>query len=371
MEKREGNIDISLLDEFNPVTQQSMRIVETLLSDGLDHSFTEICKELKKKQDRPTIPTQRTLQNIIYKMRYVYGNSNDVKSTKGYKRIDTGGRSQTDTLYWLQNTEFLIFPEEIFTKKDKELLSKLLNIIVSFNGVLPIDTILQKLDISRIAIGNALKGRIELEPNPYLEKWISPLYDSIANQETIKITYSQLHTSPIEKDEEKEYILSPYYLKCYGGRWFLIAHIHGERYEWSVFPLDRINSIAKAEKKKFKHIDVYRIKEYYESVIGFYVPIKDKKNPPVNYNASRLKVLHIEIEAMDKDTYYYIKSNPIHSSQICNDKYLTIEIDVIENPSLIMKLLSYGHNIKVLEPSSIRENIIEEAFKTINLYKTK
>ena len=111
MEKREGNIDISLLDEFNPVTQQSMRIVETLLSDGHDHSFTEICKELKKKQDRPTIPTQRTLQNIIYNLRYVYGNSNDVKSTKGYKRIDTGGRSQTDTLYWLQNTEFLIFTE--------------------------------------------------------------------------------------------------------------------------------------------------------------------------------------------------------------------------------------------------------------------
>lgn len=371
MEKRTGNIDISIIDNYTPAMLESMRIVETLLSDGHNHSFIEICKELHVKQNRPNIPTQRTLQNIIKELRYVYGNNNDVKSIKGNKRIDTGGRSQTDTLYRLQNTEFLIFPEEIFTKKDKELLSKLLNVIVSFNGVLPIDTILQKLDISRIAIGNALKGRIELEPNPYLEKWISPLYDSIANLKTIKITYCPLHTHPVEKSREKEYILSPYYLKCFGGRWFLIAHIHGERFEWSVFPLDRINSIAKAENNKFKPIDISRIKSYYESVIGFYIPIEDKKNPPLNFNTSRLKVIHIKIEAMDKDTYYYIKSNPIHNSQICDDEYLTIEIEVIENPSLIKKLLSYGHNIKVLGPSSIREKIIEEAFKTINLYKTK
>lgn len=371
MEKREGNIESSIIDSYKPFMQESMRIVESLLSDGRDHSFTEICKELQSRQGRINIPTQRTLQTIIRELRNVYGNSNDVKSTKGYKRIDSGGRRQTDTIYRLQNTEFLIFPEEIFTKKDRELLSKLLNIIVSFNGVLPIDTLLQKLDISRIAIKNALKGRIELEPNPYLEKWIMPLYNSVANQKPIKIVYRQLHSRLIENGAEKEYILSPYYLKCFSGRWYLIAHIHGERFEWSVFPLDRICSVTNADKTTFRSVDINRIKSYYESVIGFYVPIEDKKNPPVNYSASKLNVLHIEIEAKDIDTYFYIKSNPIHASQICNDKYLTIGIEVIDNPSLIKKLLSYGHNIKVLKPSSIREKIIEEAFKTINLYKTK
>ncbi len=347
----------------------NMEIVESILKDGKEHTYIEIGDALQEQLRKEKRVSQRTVQTILQNLREVYHGNNDITSCIGYQRIGDDSRKQRNTIYRLLNTEYLVFPEKIFTQKDRELLLKILNVITAFDGMLPIDQLLQDLKISNVSIHNALKGGIEIEPNPYLEKWITPLFEAITYHHVLKIGYQQLHQGVLVQKEVKDLKVSPYYLKRFENRWYLIVKIHGLPFEWSVLALDRITSI---EHIKGQYIDInpQRIRDYYDKIIGYYVPV-DNKKPPVNYKASKLKTIHVVLEAMNQDTYYYIKTRPIHKSQTCDDLRMLITLDVVENPLLMKKLLSYGRNIKVHEPKSLVEKIIDENNKSLNLYKTK
>lgn len=58
----------------------------------------------------------------------------------------------------------------------------------------------------------------------------------------------------------------------------------------------------------------------------------------------------------------YIKTLPLHESQqilVDNDEELKIKLTLYDTHNLVMELLSYGNNIKVIEPKFLVEKIKE------------
>jgi predicted DNA-binding transcriptional regulator YafY len=67
----------------------------------------------------------------------------------------------------------------------------------------------------------------------------------------------------------------------------------------------------------------------------------------------------------------YIKSQPIHPSQQVesdNEKECRISLNVVINHELQMLLLSYGANVKILQPQSLADKIAASAKAMLELY---
>ena len=67
----------------------------------------------------------------------------------------------------------------------------------------------------------------------------------------------------------------------------------------------------------------------------------------------------------------YVKTVPIHHSQeIVKDSKneLKVSLELVINHELKMQLLSYGENVKVLQPKKLTEEIKDSAKKMAKLY---
>ena len=93
--------------------------------------------------------------------------------------------------------------------------------------------------------------------------------------------------------------------------------------------------------------------EYFDDVVGVTIP-------------QGKKIEHI-VMRVAPDRYPYIKNKPLHPSQHNYDKEYRISIDVIPNNELIALLLSFGSQLEVLEPQSVRE-MMREHVKTLNKF---
>ena len=116
-------------------------------------------------------------------------------------------------------------------------------------------------------------------------------------------------------------------------------------------PLDRIESIEPSGVTyETTTID---FEEYFDDVVGVTIP---KDQEPVN----------IQLK-FSEDRYPYITSKPIHWSQkLIDGDHRIVEISLIPNKELFALLLSYGSDVEVLAPKSVRDDIkaiIEDSLK--------
>ena len=68
----------------------------------------------------------------------------------------------------------------------------------------------------------------------------------------------------------------------------------------------------------------------------------------------------------------YVKTKPIHHSQkvISDDENgLNIELTLIPNRELVAQILSFGDDVKVLEPEELRKEVSEYLEKAYMKYK--
>ena len=88
---------------------------------------------------------------------------------------------------------------------------------------------------------------------------------------------------------------------------------------------------------------------------------------PAMAAAPKVKKIEHVVMRVAPDRYPYIKNKPLHPSQRCSDKEMRITIDVIPNSELISLLLSFGSQLEVLEPQSVRD-MMREHVKTLNKF---
>ena len=168
---------------------------------------------------------------------------------------------------------------------------------------------------------------------------------AVKNRFQLNISY-QSYWSDYEQDRS----VRPYFLKEFKNRWYLIAH-DIDKEGIRTFALDRIKSIE-ITKKKFTYPVSQQPKSYFKHSFGIISPGHADPVEPIilSFNALQGK---------------YVKSLPLHPSQeILKDieDELVIKLQIHTTFDLEMQILSYGQNVEVLAPVSLR-NTIKERIK--------
>ncbi len=179
-------------------------------------------------------------------------------------------------------------------------------------------------------------------------EWIEPLFQYIVNGQTVEMTYQ-----PFDKPQ-CQWTLHPYYIKQYNNRWFLFARNDKDGKIINA-ALDRIVSVSLSGKRYIPNTDI-DFSEYFNDVIGVTIPLDvPQEQVRLKFSSHRLP---------------YVLSKPLHLSQKVKDREQGIvEITVIPNRELEARLLSFGSDVEVLAPASLRNQIQTQVQKMHELYK--
>ncbi|WP_273446985.1 helix-turn-helix transcriptional regulator [Neolewinella agarilytica] len=181
---------------------------------------------------------------------------------------------------------------------------------------------------------------------------MQPLHHAILSKTAVRITYQEYLS------EQKEFTLSPFLLKEYNRRWFLVAYDHDAEQLWT-FPLDRIITVEKLALTKF--FDSPRLQP-----LNWLDPIIGVIRPPAE-EAVEVTLLTTRLQAC------YFRTKPLHHSQqeltpVGTERPI-FSLTIIPNPELEMQLLSFGAAVEVLTPARLREKIALQIKEAMNLYE--
>lgn len=203
------------------------------------------------------------------------------------------------------------------------------------------DGSIERWMLSTMTVSNALldsaslKDRIVLENVPAGEEFLQTLILAMKTNKRIQIVYQRFGA------ESNERVVSPYAIKLFHRRWYLIAftgkHI-------ATFSLDRIHSL-KMTNETFELPEDFSAQQYFSDYFG----VTTDETP----------LAHIVIRASDwlPD---YLRTLPLHHSQreiSSNDGFVDFSLDICPTPDFIGELISYGESLKVLEPEDLRLRI--------------
>lgn len=182
-------------------------------------------------------------------------------------------------------------------------------------------------------------------------QYLHQLYHCIIEQTVVEIQYQ-----PFGKTK-RTYLLSPYLLKQYRNRWYVIGYTN-EKQSTLVFALDRIPSLNETKHKY--HIDTKFDKEQY---------FRYSFGTTHRYDLQPEKV-RLRFNKINKD---YILSQPLHHSQQVIEQtndYAIIELKVLLTWELKAMIFSYSSGIEVLAPKHLQEEIAGELQKALQQYQS-
>lgn len=232
------------------------------------------------------------------------------------------------------------------TKNDLQHLKYAIDILKCYRGfglINGLEGVFQKLESKFIAKEQKDLGAIiQFESTPLAQglNWLELLTKKIIEKEVITISYQRF-----DSDIIKTHDVHPYFLKEYRGRWYMLGLNHKHN-RLQTFALDRLQTVSPNSL------------QYLE---------KDKPNPQVFFQ-NTIGVSMVEKESIEVQLQFsfqqskYILSQPIHTSQeiISEDETgLKLKINVVENYELLTTLLSFGKEVEVLSPTSVRNSLIE------------
>ena len=173
-----------------------------------------------------------------------------------------------------------------------------------------------------------------------------------------KIPVSFVHYS-FHEQRFDSYIVHPYFLKEHRNKWYLFGYSESRK-SLRIFGLDRIEDILML-KKKFVTMPDLKPLEIFKDSIGVFLS-----------GVGKPKTIKLEFT---RNVSGFINSQPLHESQKII-KYLDhggiiITLQVHQCPELKQLLLSYGSDVFVIEPISLRRTIEEELEKSLTNIKIK
>ena len=190
-------------------------------------------------------------------------------------------------------------------------------------------------------------------------KQVSFIYHKFATQ-TANLAENQAESETQNPKQQSDLLrtVHPYLLKEFKGRWYMIAYTDKQTIQ--TFGLDRISDLLISSKSAIppeKHN--FSPEDYYQNCFG----------------VTRKADERIEKIILSFNTFRgnYIKTQPIHQSQqeiINNDQEYRISLDLMINFDLKMEILSYGNDVKVLEPTRLVDEMKDILQKTLDKYQT-
>ena len=192
----------------------------------------------------------------------------------------------------------------------------------------------------------SLRQRILLENVPAGEEYLQTIIQAIKANRRLLITYQRFGTASYEKT------ISPYALKLFHQRWYLLAFT-GRHY--ATYSLDRMLAVSLSD-ETFEMPEDFSPQDYFSEYFGVLTD-----DTPLE---------HIVIRAYGR-TPDYLRTLPLHASQrelSQTDEYTDFDIDIRPTADFIGQLLNHADGLEVLEPAPLRLKIRKLLEGTLNRY---
>lgn len=175
--------------------------------------------------------------------------------------------------------------------------------------------------------------------------WLESTLEAIVNRTAIRLRYQRFGSN------EKEHIISPYLIKEYRNRWYVVGMVHAYN-DIRVFALDRVLDITPVE-EKFLQSDDFDAHTYF------------------HYSFGITQVMHMPPETIvlrfTPEQAPYIRTMPLHHSQQTLEdsaEGLRIQLTVYPTRELVMTVLSYGKEV-VVEGSSVFKKMVQDEIQAM------
>lgn len=136
----------------------------------------------------------------------------------------------------------------------------------------------------------------------------------------------------------------PYALKEFKNRWYVLAK-DLENKEVKSFALDRLSKLE-IKRKKFQLPNDFNVNEHFKYCFGIV--------SPNDFEPQEVILSFVPLQGK------YIKTLPLHESQVIledNEDELLIKLTLFITLDFLMEILSYGNNVKVIQPVSLIEKV--------------
>jgi hypothetical protein len=194
----------------------------------------------------------------------------------------------------------------------------------------------------------AVKDRVVLEDVPAGMEYLSLIVRAIKSNHRLLIGYQKFGVEGYEK------VVSPYALKLFHQRWYLLARTADD--QMRIYALDRLTK-AELTTDPFTMPRGFSPKAYFAEYFGVLtIPVP---------------MAHVVIRAYDT-TPDYLRTLPLHHSQreiASTDQYADFALDLRPTADFQGQLLSHGARIEVLEPESLRQQMAQSLSASLERYR--
>ena len=210
--------------------------------------------------------------------------------------------------------------------------------------------------LDSVAISNAMKeysidpARIEVEDVPSARRFLPIVLEAVSLNQKINFTYAGFNRSR----EENNIIFSPYFLKRYKQRWYMLG-LREKSGELRTYALDRIREM-RILPDKFEMPEDLKSSDVFGNIIGVTSSKADTRTVRLKATSSQAK---------------YLRALPLHPSQQeeIHDDYSIFTYNLKLNYDLVSEILSLGEQVKVLEPRELRLMVIMRLREALALYE--
>ncbi len=177
------------------------------------------------------------------------------------------------------------------------------------------------------------------------------LLKAIKERKIVAMTYQKFGY-----DEAVDVYIEPYALKEFEGRWYMIGKLAAQG-KMRIYGLDRINDLYVMSYKFDKPANGWNVKDYFKDYFGIFHTEETKPERVVlSFSPEQVR---------------YVETLKLHHSQnplVDNDMEYRVELFIHITFDFIQKVLSYADEVKVIEPASLKKEIIKRHTNTLKQY---
>lgn len=205
------------------------------------------------------------------------------------------------------------------------------------------------LDANREAESGTSHIRSSLEQNLTNIDLLPVLNKAITNRQVLRFSYQRYGK------ESFELIFHPQFLKEYNGRWFVFGEANREPYQAYNVPLDRIvGGVTIVDDAEYIPAEKGFYQQYFKNIIG----VTHEKGAKVEPVIIRTKTEYQHGLLLTKPLHHSQKET-IPFGEHTDGSYGEITLEVEPNRELRGKILAYGQYLEVMQPITLRWQIID------------
>lgn len=195
------------------------------------------------------------------------------------------------------------------------------------------------------------KPTILFEKVPYLKgyEYLDHILNAIENKRCVQIDYKIFGKEVYVTD------VHPYFVKEFHNRWYVVGY-SSKHEDLRTFALDRIENLIPCQ-TTYMDNSFADPEEYFKDCIG------------INFADRNIEKVHLLFSPFQGN---YIKTQHLHRSQEIirdDDKGLLVELNIIVNQELKMLIMSFGDQVKVLEPLNLAKDIAAISRRVAKAYR--